>query len=267
VLAYTLKTLRHFASVIDRHTLVVTVLALLAVFLCRRVGLVLELPFDLLGIAVVFPIVFSINSAYRRREDALKLFASLRASAVGLYFAHRDWPAAPDPARLESARQTIQAAFAAMIQHLQDSSADTHAVYASFSQVSRSIEALRQAHVAPTELSRASQYLRFLVFDFEQLSNIARYRTPLSLRAYSRVFLNLFPVVFAPHFAHVAYPKYAAVGYLLAVLYSLVLVGLDNVQDQLENPFDLLGPDDLRFELTKQYLDVLDEDHPTTKDT
>ena len=253
-----MKTSIHFASIINARTLMVAILALLAVYICRRMDLLLILQFDLLGIAVVFPIAFSINSAYRRREDALKSLASVRASAVGLYFAHRDWPNLPDSARLESARHAIQMTLAAMVDHLKGSSADTQSVYAALSEVSRSVEALRQAQVSPTELSRANQYVRFLALDFEQLSNIANYRTPLSLRAYSRVFLNLFPVLFAPHFANVGYPKYGVLGYLLALLYSLVLVGLDNIQDQLENPFDQVGPDDLRLDMPDNYPGISD---------
>tara|TARA_B100000959_G_scaffold282005_1_gene347450 strand:+ start:788 stop:1111 length:324 start_codon:yes stop_codon:yes gene_type:complete len=35
--------------------------------------------------------VFSINAAYRRREDALKSLASIKANIVSLAFAARDW--------------------------------------------------------------------------------------------------------------------------------------------------------------------------------
>ena len=34
------------------------------------------LPTGLIGIAIVFPIVFSINAAYHRREEALGYFAA-----------------------------------------------------------------------------------------------------------------------------------------------------------------------------------------------
>ena len=48
-------------------------------------------------------------------------------------------------------------------------------------------------------------------------------------------------MIFGPHYAH--YAKTSAVmGYVLAVLYSIVLVGLFNVQTDLEDPFD--GGDD-----------------------
>ena len=35
---------------------------------------------------------------------------------------------------------------------------------------------------------------------------------------------------------------------MLAVVYSLILTGLDNIQEDMENPFDERGTDDIRFD-------------------
>ena len=35
----------------------------------------------------------------------------------------------------------------------------------------------------------------------------------------------------------------------MPVLYSFILVSLDNIQDHLENPFDDVGEDDIRIEV------------------
>jgi hypothetical protein len=37
------------------------------------------------------------------------------------------------------------------------------------------------------------------------------------------------------------------VGYLVAIVYSLVLVGLDGIQEDLKNPHDDIGSDDIDF--------------------
>ena len=87
------------------------------------------------------------------------------------------------------------------------------------------------------------------------MRNIANYRTPVTLRAYSRVFLNLFPIAFGPYFAVLSNKSTALpyVGYLVAILYSLVLVSLDNLQEGLEDPFDSLGADDIDLNATADY--------------
>ena len=63
----------------------------MSTYMCLRFKFAADLPSGLIGIAVVFPVVFSINAAYRRREEALGYFADLKAHCMALYYAHRDW--------------------------------------------------------------------------------------------------------------------------------------------------------------------------------
>lgn len=251
-----MQTIKQFSKIIDTHTWLVTLLALVVVFLCRQLDFLVDLPTTLIGIAVVFPLVFSINSAYKRREDALRAFASLKAHGVALVLAHRDWPNDEDT-HAERAGEVLQRLLTAVSQHFSSNGHDQiqskQQVYALFSEFSHSHEILRQAGVPANEISRANQYLRQLIIDFERMNNIASYRTPLALRAYSRLFLNLFPLLFGPYFATIAYPEHPSAGYIVAVLYTIVLVSLDNIQDDLENPFDGLGADDLRLDVAEEY--------------
>ena len=72
---------------------------------------------------------------------------------------------------------------------------------------------------------------------YECVSTISDYRTPKALRLSSRGFLNLSPILFAPYFASLSVELFF-MGYLIAILYSLVLVMLNNIQDNVENPPD-----------------------------
>lgn len=251
-----MQTIKQFIKIIDYHTWLVTGLSLVVVFLCRQLDFLVDLPTTLIGIAVVFPLVFSINSAYKRREDALSAFASLKAHGVALFFAHREWPAG-DVSHADRAELLLHRLLTAVSHHFttngHDSAHTKRHIYTIFSEFSRSHEQLRAAGVPANEVSRANQYLQHLIFEFERMNNIASYRTPLALRAYSRLFLNLFPLLFGPYFATIAYPDHPIAGYIVAVIYSLVLVSLDNIQDHLENPFDGLGADDLRLDVADEY--------------
>jgi len=108
-----------------------------------------------------------------------------------------------------------------------------------------------------SEISRINQYLRIIVNDFELMRNIAAYRTPVPLAAYSRVFLNVLPVVFAPYFAWLSISYYTGVGYAVAALYAIVLVSLANIQEDLEDPFDGVGEDDVRLDIAEFYVESL----------
>jgi len=254
-----ISPIRNFTKIVDLHTFTVVALACIATYFCLEYEVYIDLPTALIGIAIVFPIVFSINAAYRRREDALKYFGSLKAHAVALYYAHRDW--VPDPASdhamrmksiFEELLQAIHQYFTSKGEHN-----DFDRVYNHFSKLSNSMELLRDAGVAANEISRCNQYLRSMMIDFENMRNIRLYRTPTTLRAYSQVFLNIFPILFAPYFAYIANESYYASGFIVAVVYGLVLVSLDNIQEDLENPFDGIGSDDLRLDVAANYQKIL----------
>ena len=119
------------------------------------------------------------------------------------------------------------------------------------------METLRAAGVSGSEISRANQYLKSIMLDFERMRNILVYRTPTALRAYSQVFLNAFPVLFAPYFANLSANHFTALGLLVATFYSLVLVSLDNIQELLEDPFDDEGVDDVDLDVADEYAEIM----------
>jgi predicted membrane chloride channel (bestrophin family) len=236
-------------------------------FACHYFKFYADIPTSLIGLAVVFPIVFSISAAYRRREEALKYFGGLKAHMVALYYVHRDWvPGDPDKksAHVQNIRKRIAELMDSVYNYLRKRGREEkalHATFRSFSQLSGSLEELRQAGVSNSEISRANQYLSKMMIDFERMRNIAEYRTPLTLRAYSRVFLNLFPIAFGPYFAYLSMKSEAFpyVGYMVAVLYSLVLVTLDNLQEDLEDPYDQVGSDDVQLNVMDTYRVMLED--------
>jgi predicted membrane chloride channel (bestrophin family) len=259
-----MKTLRSFIGIVDRHTVIVTALALTTTFLSNAFGIAANLPTSLIGIAIIFPIVFSIDAAYKRREEALRHFASFRSRAVAVYFAYRDWAPSSEEHGERGAELVLDlfTRAKAYFETRDPAAADLKLVYSAFSRVSSANEDLRNAGVSGSEISRVNQYLAELMVEFEAMRNIHTYRTPISLRAYSHIFLNSFPIVFGPYFAYLGQQYYPAVGYGVAVLYSLVLVSLDNIQEHLEDPFDSVGSDDLRLDVAQDYRLIL-EPEPT----
>lgn len=257
-----MKTLKNFYPLLDRQTLLITLLALASTYLCRTFGFVFAIPTELIGIAVIFPLVFSISGAFKQREDVTSAFAGLRVNIMSLYYAHRDWPR--ETSHRETGRQLAQDLLRAVVRYFRSPvsspEAQTHfqAVYRLFSAYSEAHERLRAAGVPANEIAAANQFLNRTIENFEKMNNVQHYRPPVALRAHSRMFLNLFPIIFGPYFADLAYPDYPWVGFAVAALYAIVLVSLDNVQDQLENPFDSVGADDLKLEVVEEYIRFLE---------
>jgi predicted membrane chloride channel (bestrophin family) len=87
-----------------------------------------------------------------------------------------------------------------------------------------------------------------MIIAFDNMRIVHRYRTPITLRAYSKVFIYSFPIIYGPYFASTFHDFSAQLEYVMPVLYSFILVSLDNIQDQLEDPFDEVGEDDIVIE-------------------
>jgi len=66
-----MKILRSLYLIINYKTFIVTILAVATTWLCNYYHILADFPLTLIGIAIVFPVVFSIDSAYKRRERAL----------------------------------------------------------------------------------------------------------------------------------------------------------------------------------------------------
>lgn len=125
-------------------------------------------------------------------------------------------------------------------------------VYACFSKLSLYIKSLRKKGLASGEASRCNQFLSKMVVAFENIKHIYQYRTPRTLRAYSRVFITILPILYGPYFAAIG-KDYSVtwLTYVMPVLLTVVLTSLDNIQEHLENPFDQIGEDDVVINVEK----------------
>lgn len=252
--------IKNYLQVLDYQTLIIVLLSLASTYICLELEIIVEMPTGLVGIAIVFPIVFSINAAYRRREEALSYLANLKAAAISLYYAHRDWLPEENNEHAKRIKQLAVSLFQEIRDEFSKPSKEEknfQNIYSLFSDISGSVELLRAAGVSPPELSRIHDYVKTIITEFENLRNIAIYRTPLSLRAYTQVFLNAFPIIFGPYFAFLSSNYFVASGFLIAVFYSVVLVSLDNIQDDLENPYDGIGADDISLDLAEDYIKLV----------
>jgi hypothetical protein len=110
---------------------------------------------------------------------------------------------------------------------------------------------LRIEGLAPNEVSRCNQYVGRIMLSFEKLKHIYQYRTPRTLRAFSDLFIFLLPVLYGPYFAYQAKDGAGLLIYVMPVLFAMILVGLDNIQGHLENPFDGIGEDDVAINAEK----------------
>ncbi len=250
-----MNTFKSFFRIFGINTFVVIGLAIASTWICRHYTFTEDFPLTLIGLAVVFPIVFSINGAYKRREVVLDQYGILKAHGRAIYFASRDWVGDDDAASAEKVKTIMHELLRGCRELFQSDEAGfearEEAVYAKFSELSLFIKDFRRRGLATGEVSRSNQYMSKMVVAFEKLKHIHQYRTPRTLRAYSKVFIYILPVLYGPYFAQVAEGKATWLAYILPCLLSIILVSLDNIQEHLENPFDQKGEDDVNINAEK----------------
>jgi hypothetical protein len=257
------QILRSLWLIINYKTIIVTVLSVVSTSVCYRLGLTAKFPDMLVGVAIVFPVVFSIGSAYTRRETALQTLADFRGHAVALFFATRDWTTNKDndlPGRTKKIVHEMMHVMKEMFKIKVRAEWLKHEkkIYDLFSSLSATTMEMRAFGVQSGEISRASQYVSKMILAFDNMKIIHNYRTPITLRAYSKVFIYTFPVIYGPYFASTFHEFSSQLEYVMPVLYSFILVSLDNIQDHLENPFDDVGEDDIHIDVeeTTQLLET-----------
>lgn len=251
-----IQRLKTITLLINVKAIAVAALAAASTYLCLRWNISANFPLTLIATAVVFPIVFSINSAYKRRELALDDYASLKAHGRAIYFATRDWLEDSNPDKQERCRVLLGKLLHASREMFGAPRTEMHEreeqVYSRFSDLSLFIRnELRQAGLASGEVSRCNQYLSKMVLAFEQIKHVYQYRTPRTLRAFSDFFITVLPPLYGPYFAQLSTDYSSGLTYVMPVLFALILVSLDNIQAHLENPFDQVGQDDVTINAEK----------------
>lgn len=256
------RIFKSFVLIINYKTLIITALAVISSYVCFQIDLTAKFPDMLVGVAIVFPVVFSIGSAYNRRETALQRLADFKGHGIAIYYATRDWTSSKENNLPQRARQLVRDMMFLMKDMFKDKNSEEWGkneknMYQKFSALSSMTMELRNYGVQSGEISRVSQYVSKMIIAFDNMKIIHNYRTPITLRAYSKGFIYIFPIIYGPYFASTFHDYSSHLEYVMPILYSFILVSLDNIQDHLENPFDEVGEDDIVIdaEETAQLLD------------
>lgn len=246
------ERVRQLNLILNARTLRITVLAVLATWLSLQFGLIADFPMTIISTAVIFPIVFTIGNAYKRREKVLDDYGNIKAHGRALYFAARDWLEHRNDPRMRQIEHAMHDLLVAcrtlFTRPPHEMERHERAVYAAFSELSEFVRDLRADGLNAGECARANQFVTKMVTSFERIKHTYQYRTPRSLRAFSDFFMILLPVVYGPYFAYLAVEyKISSITYVMPVLFAVILSGLDNIQTHLEDPFDQVGADDVTF--------------------
>jgi hypothetical protein len=250
------KKLKNLYLIVNIQTFIISFLAVTSTAICIHFKYEADFPLTIITMSIVFPIVFSIGGAYKRREAALKEYAAIKGYLRALYFVPIDWLENVNDSNPEKLLTIIESIFKNIKLMFTNSDLEINKyenkIYSDFSEISSYINNdLRSKGLSSGECSRSNQYLQKLMISFESIKHIYQYRTPRTLKAFSSLFIFIIPILYGPYFAFQAENMSFGLEYITPVLLSSILVSLENIQEHLENPFDQVGEDDVKFNVEK----------------
>jgi len=203
----------------------------------------------LISIAIIFPLVFTIRSAFRRREKALEYLSQFKAGLITVDDCFQENKKIDTEKKMEI-QGIIRNIPICLIDYLGTKTCSQEKLYEEVKKVFLFIKQNSEQIGNGTSL----KIFRFMKDVHESVGNIVAvnsHRTPIAIRAYCLIFIYIYPVIYTPALYHKLHDGISLneswIVYLLSAISTFILISLYNVQDQMENPFDQHGLDDIRL--------------------
>ena len=238
-------------SVFDIKMLLLLLETILIYFLYNNYQTNIELDFTIMSVAIVFPLVFSITSAYQRRQDSIKEFAIFRNKIIDLsnIFYSVDKTKKTDYEKLFFSLVELQDIF---VSYLKKSTSDNkyNKVREKRKEIFLIIDSYKKLY-NEREKDSIIRVKNELFQSAEKLRGLKIHPTPISLRKYCLIFIFLSPLLYNTQLVSqnisTGYISETFISLLMSIIVSFILIALYNVQDYIENPFDQKGLDDLKL--------------------
>ena len=200
----------------------------------------------LLSIAIIFPLVFTIRGSFRRREKALEHLSKFRSAMKTLfYFTSTSNLTVEEKNSLELILKEIGEKTLERLkiqdEEIKDLDDEIEKVY--------DFILLKNGMISTKLKDRIFKYMNDLHEAIDNLNAIHVHRTPISLKAYCKIFIYIFPIIYTPTIIYNIGENYNHVAvYFVVILTEFILISLYNIQDHLEYPFDNKGLDDIKLD-------------------
>eukprot|EP00668_Euglena_longa_P016332 GGOE01020573.1.p1 GENE.GGOE01020573.1~~GGOE01020573.1.p1 ORF type:complete len:619 (+),score=181.28 GGOE01020573.1:94-1857(+) len=218
---------------------------------CRAKGWLYDFSPAIFVTVVVFPLTFSVNAAYNRREQALQILAQIKAAALVVYLNARSWPGTQPklPAQYGITTSDMLRGLFRSYGHYLTAANETHRAtildntYQQYLDLCLHVDLLRLCDLPPPLVGQSLSNVALMMQSFEKLRVFCDYRTPCTLRSFFWSCVVVLSFLMGPYCALLG-SKYGYVyGYLVNLTFFWLLLCLNSIQRILENPFSTHGED------------------------
>ncbi|MEK9604343.1 MAG: hypothetical protein VW127_07970 [Flavobacteriaceae bacterium] len=240
-------------SAINFRMILIVIETLVIYFFYDKFNFNLQIDFSILSIAIVFPLVFSITSAYQKRQEAIGEFNSFRNKMIELTNLFR---------AVDGTKKEDYTSFFKSLLSLQD---DLLSILTEQNPLKMENIRNKRKEIFYTlerykglynerEKDSIIRVKNELFECVEKLNTLKIHVTPISLRMYCLVFIYLSPLVYNSNIL-ASFDKSNFLELIVSIFFSIIigfiLMALYNIQEYIEDPFDQQGLDDLKFDKMK----------------
>lgn len=239
-------------SVFNYRISIILVETIIVYFIYNHFNIRLTLDFTIESIAFVFPLVFSITSAYQRRQESIETFAEFRNKIIDIsnIFYAVNGVGKEDYNMLNS---ELLCAQQLLVSYIKPTGKNQN--FELLRQKRKSILPLLNSYkhfFNEREEDSLIQVKNELFLSAEKLRGTKIHETPISLRKYCLIFIYLSPFLYDSQLgvgqSSFDHTLETVISLFFSLLISFVLMALYNVQEYIENPFDQKGLDDLKID-------------------
>uniref|UniRef100_A0A0G4GGD4 Uncharacterized protein n=1 Tax=Chromera velia CCMP2878 TaxID=1169474 RepID=A0A0G4GGD4_9ALVE len=233
-----------------------------------------NLNWTVVSFSVVFPLTTTVQQAFRRRDEALRELAHVKALVHNMYLGCSQWDWFEDrhgrtrlpSAHSEGVRKILHGLVRDFFEYLRHPvvSKAKHAftscgravktevenlqrqaqwrICRRLREFTLAVEVMKREGLPGNEAARLNQYLMMLETAWERIRNLKDYRTPQALRSFIRVSFIFIPAFYGPYYVHIIGSSNNSTTLAFASAYSvltaMILCALFQVALAMEDPFD-----------------------------
>jgi hypothetical protein len=235
-----MKILNYF----NLRTLLAVLISQVAAYLAIHFQIKAHFDLLLFGLCVVFPLHFSMQAAFKRRDKALEYFSLFKGAVMALHYSFQISEDLLAEKKAE-ARRMLKELATQFIGQLENRTLSYEPVQRKLNEIFAFIETYRE-EISKRNVLRTVRYLKDVTESSVYLISLVRHRTMIGLRFYTILFIIIFPLVQAPIVLFRLDGIMPAWGiHIFLALTSVILVTLSNFQTLIEYPFDSKGADNI----------------------
>ncbi len=235
--------------VLNLRLIIILIETILVLQLYKTYDIKIEIDLTVLSVAIVFPLVFSITSAYQRRQDSIRHYTGFRNKIIDLTNLIYSVDNVDKEEynllfqKLLTLQKSINSILLSDVNQLDQSKEYRKLRKNIFSQIIKIKNKFNER-----EKDSIIRVKNELFFDVEMLNGIRIHGTPISLRVYCLIFIFISPFLFSSNQFFISESFNSELfSTIISLTISFILMALYNVQEYIENPFDQKGLDDLKI--------------------